>query len=125
MPCAEAAGPSSEGAEVETVAAAGIENDIVRRCGQHLRDCIEQRPGYAAIVQSAPSCDSSRCIAGLTRPAVLRLEQIDVSAAGDIERMPTRTDHAPIGALEWRAAAADGAQEHASSVADEKSAVNK
>ena len=67
-----------------------------------LRDGIEQRPGYAAIVQSAPSCNGGRCVAGLARPAVLRLEQVDVSAARDIERMSARTEHAPIRALEWQ-----------------------
>jgi hypothetical protein len=57
------AGLASEGAEVETVTAAGIENDVPRARDHHLRDGVQQRLGHAAIVQSPPRCYGSRRIA--------------------------------------------------------------
>ena len=55
----------SEGPEVETVTAAGIENDVTRACDYHLRDGVEQRSGHTAIVQSPPRSYGSRGIARL------------------------------------------------------------
>ena len=57
------AGLASEGAEVETVTAAGIENDVTGACGYQLCDGVEQRLSHAAIVQSPPCCYGSRRIA--------------------------------------------------------------
>src|ERR1022692_3336498 len=57
--------PPRDGAEVETFTAAGIENDVARRCGHNLRDRLQQRLGYAAIVQSPPASDCSRGVARL------------------------------------------------------------
>jgi len=62
--CIEA-GLVSEGAEVETVTAAGIENDVTGRCVHHRGDRTQQRFGHAAIVQSPPPRDGSRRVARL------------------------------------------------------------
>ncbi len=110
-------------AEVESVAAAGIQDDIARRCGQHLRDRLEQRFGHAAIVQSPPGRRGSRCVAWRFGSPLLRLEQIDVSAARDVERMAAWTQQPPLLfsahlARQGHVAVADGAAEHASSVVE-------
>jgi hypothetical protein len=110
------AGLARQGAEIETVPTAGIENGVSRRCAQDPGDGVEQRPGHAEIVQSPPPRDGSRCVAGLLRSPVLRLEQVDVSATRDVERMPARTDQAPVLARQRHSAVADRAEKHASSV---------
>ena len=101
-----------EGAEVEAFAAAGIENSVVWRWGQDVRDCAEQRRGYAEVVQAAASCDGGHGVARLLRPALLRLKQVDVSAARHVEGMPAGADQPPLLAHERKAAVADGAEEH-------------
>ena len=54
------AGLASESAEVKTITATGIEDDVVRGCGHQLRDPVEKRLGDPAIVQSPPRRDG-RC----------------------------------------------------------------
>src|SRR5713101_6559756 len=110
------AGLASEGAEVETVTAAGIENDVPRACDDHLRDGVQQRLGRAAIVQSPPRCYGSRSVARALRSPLLRLEQVDVSATRDVERMSARTEQSPLSAPQRHVAIADGAEEHGSIV---------
>src|SRR6202011_3956781 len=86
--------------------------------GHHLRDCVQQRLGRAAIVQSPPCSDGSRRVARLLGSTFLRLEQVDVSAARDVEGMSTRTEQPPLLAHQRRVAATDGAKKHASSLAN-------
>jgi hypothetical protein len=105
------AGLASERAQVETLAAAGIENDVARRCGHDLRDRAQQRPGRAAIVQSPPRCQGGGCVARLFRPPIPRLEQVNISATRNVERMAARTEQPSLLAHKRRAAIADGAQE--------------
>jgi len=69
-------------------------------------------------VQAASRGYGIYCISGLFRPAFLRLEQVDVSAACDVEGVSARTDQALLPAFEREVAVADGAEEHSSSVAD-------
>src|SRR5712691_7895114 len=69
-------------------------------------------------MQPAPRCDGSYAVTRSLGPALLRLEQIDVSAARNVERMPARTEPPALLARERQLAAADGAEEHGSSVAD-------
>ena len=112
-------GLTGKGAEVETVTAAGIQNDVVLRRGDDLRNPSEQGCGDAAIVQSPARRNGRNGVARLIRSPILRLEQIDVSAAGDVEAMPSRTKHLSLVAGQGQAAIADGTHQHASSVADE------
>ena len=112
-PCASNPVWRARRAEVETVAAAGIENDVAGRCGHDLRDGAQQRLGHAAIVQSPPRRDGSRRVARLLGSPLLRLEQVDVSAARDVERMSARTEQSPLLAHQRHVAIADGAEEHA------------
>jgi len=74
-----------ESAEVETIAASGIEHDVARTCGQHFGDPAQQRLRNAAIVQSASRRHGVRGIAWVLGSPILWLEQVDVPAAGDIE----------------------------------------
>jgi hypothetical protein len=82
-----------ETTEVETVAAAGIQNDIARDRVNHLRDSAQQRLRHAAIVQTPPRRYRIRSIARILGSPILRLEQVDVPAACDIERMSPWTYH--------------------------------
>ena len=107
-------------AEVETVTAAGIENDAGGRWPQDLRNAVQQRPGYAAIVQTAARCDGGRRVSGLLRMPLLRLQQVDVAAARNVKQMIARADELPLGAHKWQAAIAHGAQEHGLSVAERR-----
>jgi hypothetical protein len=113
-------GLSGESAEIEAFTAAGIENYVARQWCGYLVDRVEKRAGQTAIVQSPPRRYSSRGIARLFRSPLLRLEQVDVSATRDVERMSTRTEQSPFLARQRHVAMADGAEEHASSVADDK-----
>jgi hypothetical protein len=67
-------GLAGEGAEIEAVAAAGIENDVAGRCGYGFRDGLEQGPGDATVVQSPSRRDSILRVARLLRSPFLRLE---------------------------------------------------
>ena len=101
-----------EAAEVESVAAAGIEDNIARARGHHLGDRQQQRLRYAAIVQSPPRCDGVYRIARMLRSTLLRLEQVDIPAARDVERMPLRTHDSPFFARQRQMAAPYGAKKH-------------
>ena len=63
----------------------------------------------SALVQSASSGDSFKTVAGLFGTLVLRLQQIDVPALRDIERMSSSTVQTATVALQREAAVADGA----------------
>jgi hypothetical protein len=52
--------------------------------------------GDAAIVQSSPRGNRRSRVAGLVGAPILRLEQIDVSAAGHVEGMPPFAKHTPV-----------------------------
>ena len=41
---------ASQRAEIESVAASGIQDDVIRRCGHHFPDALEQGLGYPALV---------------------------------------------------------------------------
>jgi hypothetical protein len=78
---------AGKGAEIETVATAGIENDIALRWGREIRDGMQQGLGHAEIVQSPSPLDGSIRVARLLRSPVLGLEQVNVSATRDVVRM--------------------------------------
>ena len=111
-----------KGAEVKTVTAARIKNGVGRRCIDDRSDSAQQWLGEAAVVQSPPGCDGSRRVARLRGSPLLRLEQVDVSAARDVKRMFARTEPPPFFSNQRHVAAADGAKEHELSVADSESA---
>jgi hypothetical protein len=50
-------------------------------------------------MQSPPPLKRGFGIAWLLRSTILRLEQVDVSATGDVERMSEWTKHSPLVAL--------------------------
>ena len=63
----------------------------------------------APIEKSPPRGHSLRGIARSLRPPLLRLQQIDVAAPRDVERVSARTDEAALLALERQMAIANGA----------------
>ena len=91
MPCASQPRLARKVCEVETVAASGIENDVARRCRKRAFNGEKQRLGDAAIVQPAPRGDGSHRVSRLPRAPLLRLQQVDVAATRDVERMLPRT----------------------------------
>jgi hypothetical protein len=64
-------------------------------------------------VQSAARRDRRRCVARLSRPAILRLQQIHVSAARGIERMPALAHPPAIVPYQRQSAITNRAHEHA------------
>ena len=79
---------------------------------------MQERPGDALIVQLPPRLEGGRCVARLFRSPLLRLEQVNISATRNVERMAARTEQAALLAHQWKVAMADGAEEHGSSVAE-------
>src|SRR5258708_34936524 len=73
------AGLACESTEIKTVAASDVQNHVTLRCSQHAGDAAQQRPRYAAIVQSPPRSHRFRSIARLLRSPILWLEQGDVA----------------------------------------------
>ncbi len=67
-------GLASKAAKIKAVSAAGIENNIVGRWGQSLRNTAQQRGGHAEVVQPTPSGEGSRGVSRLLGPPVLRLK---------------------------------------------------
>jgi hypothetical protein len=113
-----ASGLAGQAAQVEAITTSGIEIYVVSGCGQNLRDGVQQRPAYAAIMQSPPRSNGRDGVARLVRSAVLRLEQVDVSAARHVEGMPALTKQPLTVAGKRQAAITDRADQHASSVTD-------
>jgi hypothetical protein len=74
-----------ETAEIEAIAAPGIENNIARTRANHLRDPAQQRLGHAAVMQAPPRRYGIWGIAGVLGSPILWLQQVDVAAACDIE----------------------------------------
>ena len=60
---------AGKGAEIETVTAAGIQNDVALRWGDDLGHRFEQRSGDAAIVQSPPRRNGCNGVAWLIATA--------------------------------------------------------
>jgi hypothetical protein len=105
-------GPASKAAEVEAVAASGVENDVARARTDHLRDSVQKGRGHTAVVQSPPRGDGLHRISRMLRSPLLGLEQIDVPAARYVERMTARTTQPLLAAFERQMAVAHRAQEH-------------
>gem|GEM_PF-641251 len=99
-----------ERAEVIALAAAGIENRTVERLHE-IDDGVEQRPRESAIEKPPPRRDRLRRIARHPRAPILRLQQIEVTAARDVEGMSALADRAALLDDERRVAIADGAEE--------------
>ena len=100
---------SSTGHDAECVsfAAADIENVVA---ANHSSNRVIDRLENSAIEESSSRGHRFSRIAGLPRSAILRLQEIDVAAARDIERMSARADGATLLACERRAAVAHGAE---------------
>src|SRR4051794_25105724 len=105
-------GLTSERAEVETTTAARVENDVARARGDQFGDAVQQRRGHAAIVQSPACGHGGYGVAWIAGSPLLRLEQVDVTATRDVERVSARADEPPVLPLHRRMAVADGAEEH-------------
>ena len=105
-------GGAGEAAEIEAVAASGIQNYIAPGSGQHLRNSLQQGLGDAKIVQSTAGAYCCLAVAGLPGSTILGLQQIDVSAARDVERMAARADHPPVFAHETQLTVVNGTKQH-------------
>ena len=99
-----------EGAEVETVAGAGIENHVVGSRGDGLRDGQTQTFGHPQVMQTPPRGNGFWCIAWTLGSPFLRLKQVDISAPSDVEGMSARTEHPPFLAYKPQMAVAYGAK---------------
>ena len=122
-PMGVASGLALQQAEVETVAASGVENNVAGSCGQRFGDGAIQRRGDATVMQAAAGGDGIHGIAWMFRAPLLWLQQIDVPAACDVEGMAARTRHPPRVAYQFELAAAHGAKEHPTSVTNGSPAV--
>src|SRR5579862_9113649 len=109
--CIEAC-PVRQRTEIEAIAAAGVENDVVGFGGNNFRDPLQQRTCDSAIMQSPPRCHSGRGVAWLLRSTILRLKQVDVSTTRDVEGMLARAKQPLLFAHQRQVASADRAQEH-------------
>jgi hypothetical protein len=104
--------PSREHSKVESIAASGVENDILARYGGEVPDRVDKWLCNTQIVQSPAPRDRIRRIARLLRPPVLRLEQIEISAARGVERMLAGANQAAVFTSERKAAIAHRTKEH-------------
>ena len=107
---------TSQSAQVEAVAASGIENNISLGWTDDFGDGLQQRSGHAAIVQSPSRRYRGRRVAWILGSLGLRLEQVDVSAGRRIERMTLRAHQPFLLAHEPLVAIANRTEEHLSSV---------
>jgi hypothetical protein len=98
---------ASQAPKIETVAAARIQNDVARRCGNYFFDRLQQWRGHTTIVQSPPPLSGRIGIARLLGSPILRLKQVDVSAARNVERMPALADYPVLFAHQLQLATAD------------------
>jgi hypothetical protein len=101
-----------EAAEIETVAAPCIENHIASRRVNRIGDPAQQRLRHAAIVQSPPRRYGRKRVSRVLGSAILRLQEINVSASCDVEGVSLRTEHALSFAPQLPMAAPHGANEH-------------
>jgi hypothetical protein len=62
-----------ETAQIESIATASIQNNVITPRGSHLADAGQQRRGDAPAVQPAPSRDRRQCVARKFRSTLLRL----------------------------------------------------
>jgi hypothetical protein len=62
-----------EAAQIETIAATGVQNNVVSLRASHLADARQQWRSHAPIMQAAASRDSRQCIARKFRSTLLRL----------------------------------------------------
>jgi len=99
--------------EPKAVAATDVEDFGVRR--QRCRFHERQSGSFAAALQIQPSPrrDHLGGIAGRFRPALVRLQQIHIPAAGNVERVAARANVALRFALQRDTAVANGAEKHA------------
>jgi hypothetical protein len=104
--------PVREATQVETVAAAGIQNHIARNRVNRLRDSTQQWIRHTTIVQTPPRRDRLDGIARVLGSPILRLQQVDVPATCDVERMSPPTNDSPVITRQCQMAIADRAEEH-------------
>jgi hypothetical protein len=97
-----AAALSRERSEIKAVTATGVQNYVTRRGSCQFGDAIEKRPSDSAIMQAPPCRDGRRRVTRLPGPAVLRLQQVDVTAARDVEGMSARAHQPPAAFVDAR-----------------------
>ena len=107
-----AGGLLGEGAEIEAVAAAGVENDVLGGGGGEVDDGGEEGGGDATVVEAAASGDGGGGVAGVFGAAVLGLEKVGVAGAGHVEGVAAGAEEAAVRGGEGLLAVADGANEH-------------
>lgn len=99
-----------EVAEVVALAASGIEQRACERLRER-DDRVEDRLCESAIEEPPPRRDRIGGIARHTRTPVLRLQQIEVAAARDVEGVPALADRAACVERERRVAVTDSTEE--------------
>ena len=92
-----------------SLAAADVEQRAAR--GQRVHDRVDQRLHVSGFEEPPPRRHRLRRVAGILRLLVLRLEEIDVAAAGDVEGVVVRATVRAAVARERLAAVADRAKE--------------
>lgn len=109
------AGLGGERTEIEAFAAAGVEDGFLGLGGEHGGDAGQKRRGDATGVQAAAGGDGIGGVAGVFGFLVLGLKEVNVAAAGDVERMAAAADPEAGVAEERFLAVANGAKEHGGS----------
>ena len=104
-----AGGLLGEGAEVEAIAAAGVEDDVLSGGGGEVSDGSEEGGGDAPVMKAAAGSDGGGGITRILGPAVLGLEEIGVAGAGHVEGVAAGAEEAVVRGGECLLAVADGA----------------
>ena len=105
-------GSPCEVAEIKPATATSVKNDVLGCNIGDLGNRVQKRRRHAKIVQTLPADKSSRGVAWMLGPPLLRLQQVDVSASGDVEGMASLAEQPPAFAMQRQAAIANWTEEH-------------
>src|SRR5207253_6486243 len=103
---------SGDGGEVMALAAADLEDGVGRREGEQADHGVDQRCLDAARDKPPARFRGGDGIARPGRAPILYLQEVDVTAAGAVERMPTATGQATSVARERQATAPHRAEKN-------------
>jgi len=104
-----APGVALESAQVETIAATGVEDHVGRSRIDDLRYRQTLMLRAPSVVQASPRCNHFCRITRVFGAPFLRLQQVDVSAPRDVEGVLAWADHSPLVARQRQLTAAYGA----------------
>ena len=80
-----ASGDFCHRSNVKAFTASDIENNILLLYLSQREKAVEKRRRHSVIVDPPPCCNDWGRVSRFSRPAVLRLQQIDISASCDID----------------------------------------